>query len=115
MSTAGDFITVVDGRPTCAFAATWIYFPQGTDMECDIICPTTGDSGIWINDQPADRKRTGWGMSPRKQQTLRFRKGWNKIFCRGWTAWGSVNFGLVLKGPEEVLWSVKVSPTPREN
>lgn len=115
MSISGDFITAAEGRPTCAFAATWIYFPQGTDMECDIICPTIGDSGIWINDQPAARKYTGWGMSPRKQQTLRFRKGWNKIFCRGWTSWGGMNFGLVLKGPEEVLWSVKVSPTPRRN
>ncbi|HUU90162.1 MAG TPA: hypothetical protein VM238_03015 [Phycisphaerae bacterium] len=110
---AGDTVFVCIG-PEFWFAATWIYVPQDCRLECEILFDAYGSAEYWVNDTKLAGKTTYPGFyAPERKQTIDFHKGWNQVFMRGCAQNGAeLKNGFILHGPEDLLWPVKVSPTP---
>lgn len=112
----GDTVSVCYHGPEFWYAATWIYMPQDCRLECEIIHDVFGSGQFWVNDTKLADKETYPGCyTPERKQTIAFHKGWNQVFMRGFAQmdW-TMRVGFILHGPEDLLWSVKVSPTPPE-
>lgn len=116
VATVTDFVMACGGTEF-GYAATWVYLPEACKLECDVIAISGGGvARMWVNDVELQHAATNYAdrSAPVPKQTIAFRKGWNQVFIRGFGLSGGLKCGLVLHGPKELLWSVKVSATPQE-
>jgi len=103
------------------FATTWIFVPEDRKLVCRFTTNegATGNCRGWLNGkllpEVAMNNFDVAGTEVARKAELPFKKGWNQVVLRGWGNWCPEWFGLTVDGPEDTLWTLKVSPVkPRE-
>jgi hypothetical protein len=100
------------------YGATWIFVPETLALDLDFhLHPMT--TLTWsLNGKtlalPAAPKGGPRADHPVVRQNVTLAKGWNQVMFRGFNV-GYTPFraGVTLAGPQESLWKVKLSGTPR--
>jgi hypothetical protein len=100
------------------YAATWVYAPQETQVDCSFLTSRMANITFSINGKAIDAGKYANSeqlgvMQAKKRITLA--KGWNEIRARGYCyGYPPLHAGVVLDGPAEALWTLRASGTPPE-
>jgi hypothetical protein len=100
------------------YGVTWIHSPAAVELAVELQSHPMTELRWSVNDQPMTVKQTEYrqGKNPKDlaaPHMLALRAGWNKILFRGYCiGYPMFRAGLVLKGPEEKLWTLQLSAVP---
>jgi len=100
------------------YGATWIYAPAETELEFQFQGhPQTylrwTLNGATVKVAAKDYKPAGEGHREVASQRVQLHAGWNQIMFRGYcVGYGPFRAGLVLAGPPEKLWKLRLSAQP---
>jgi hypothetical protein len=105
------------------YAATWIYAPEDTEIEFDFQGRLQAMLTYFLNgnkihegefqEAPKQDSGTDFNIARVGAETVMLRRGWNEVMIKGYCV-GCPPFraGLVLKGPPEKLWKLRLSGQP---
>jgi len=94
----------------CYFAATWLFVPEACEIEAELVTNKMNMVRLWVNDERIDIGVGSHGQ--RHSVRLTLHEGWNRVLYRGYCVGYDLRVGLVLLGPEQRLWNVKLSSVP---
>ena len=115
--TAAKLPLIADGTPFRLYhATTWLFVPEDRKLVCRFNTNEggTGNCRGWLNGQLLPEMAMNnfdvAGTEVVRKAELSLKKGWNHVVLRGWGHWCPENFGLIVEGPEEFLWTMKYTP-----
>ncbi|MCX7049904.1 MAG: hypothetical protein NTX50_31030 [Candidatus Sumerlaeota bacterium] len=99
------------------YAATWINVPADTELDFQFQSHAQTTLRWFLNGQPVKtgefKEEKGSAHSSSARRPLTLRRGWNQIMLRGYcTGYPPFRAGLVLSGPSEKLWTLKLTANP---
>jgi hypothetical protein len=98
------------------YGATWIYAPQDTELEFRFQLHPQTFLRFFLNGklvQSGEVNAAKGQRVPVAQKSLTLVKGWNQIMFHGYcVGYPPFRAGLVLTGPPEKLWPLKITATP---
>ena len=99
------------------FGVTWIYAPAATELEFRFQSHPQTFLRFTLNGQLVQSGELRGGPSPKDHpvatKTLKLRQGWNEVKFRGFcVGYPPFRAGLVLAGPPDKLWKLKLSAVP---
>ena len=102
------------------FGATWVYSPVATNLDVEFHGHPQTPLRWTLNGQRvaiADKEYKEGGANHRliARKSVALRAGWNLFAFRGFcVGYAPFRAGIVLTGPEALLWSLKLSGQPPE-
>lgn len=96
------------------YGATWMHVPAETALEFQLYGYSQGYMRWFLNGQPLKVKagKPEYGKEPRPV-AVTLPAGWSQVFFRGYcVGYPPFRAGLVLTGPPEALWSLRLAATP---
>lgn len=107
---------VVLGGAEVWYGATWIHVPAATELEFQFQSHPMTHLRWTLNGEQVkvgEYKDVAGGRRHVATKNLTLQPGWNQMMFRGYcVGYSPFRAGLVLNGPEEKLWSLKVSAEP---
>ena len=100
------------------YGATWVFAPAETDLEFQFQGHPQTFLHWTVNNEPVKvpakaYQPAGAGHREVASQSIHLHTGWNQIMFRGYcVGYGPFRAGLVLAGPPEKLWNLRLSATP---
>jgi hypothetical protein len=119
----GDTRVVLGDGAQMWYAASWVYAPEDTPLEFDFQGRLQAILTYFVNgnkvhegelqDRSPDDPESASGIDRVGALLVTLHRGWNEILIKGYCI-GCPPFraGLVLKGPTEKLWSLRLSGYP---
>lgn len=98
------------------YGVTWIESPVDAEIEFQFQSHPQTFLSYFLNGklvQSGEVRAAKDGMIPVSRKALRLQKGWNQLMFRGYCiGYPPFRAGLVLAGPRETLWKLKLAATP---
>lgn len=98
------------------YGATWIHVPDDTELEFRFQGHPQTYLRFYLNGAAVLRGEiAGDAGPPVARKNLKLRQGWNQVMFRGYcTGYPPFRAGLLLAGPPQKLWTLRLSATPPE-
>ncbi len=96
------------------YGAAWIHVPHDTELEFRFQGHPQTYLRFFLNGAAVHRGEiAGDHDPPVARKSLELRQGWNQVMFRGYcTGYPPFRAGLVLAGPPQKLWTLRLSATP---
>ena len=115
-ATTADLDTRVLGGPAAQvwYGATWIHAPAETAGKFQFQGhPQTYYRWFLNGEKVLEGEIPGEPRQGVSEKTITLRQGWNQVFFRAYcVGYPPLRAGLVIGGPPEMLWTLRLSPTP---
>ncbi len=113
-----DTRIVLGGAAQVWYGATWVFTPAALDLELRLQGHPQTYLRWTVNGEPLavapkDYQSEGALHCEVARRTVSLRTGWNQVAFRGYcVGYGPFRVGLVLAGPPESLWKLRLSDRP---